>query len=253
MTEEQPKDAVGEQDDLDNVELHSSLGGYIDEPEPEQVEEVPEPTSEQVEPEVTEHAEESAAPQRTLEEVEREAQAFYRKSQEEKRKRQELERQIRQQQAEPKADFFDDPDKRMAQETTAVQNSMLDRMVAMSEAQARNRHADYAEKEAFFVENLQDQGVAAYNSADPGEFLYQAAKKAMVAKELGDIGSIEALRDKIRAEEKARLDAEINKRVEAKLAEAAGIPPLAGDTAGKMQGTVKPDDLDLSLEQILGR
>jgi len=226
---------TGEQkDDL----LPPEQGEDLTEPpaaeEQEKVEKVPEPTSEQV----------------TLDSLQKQVAAFQRKAEDETRKRQDLQRQM--QKPVEKADLFEDPDKRLSQEIGGATNAMLDRMVAMSEAQAKNRHDDYSAKEEFFMANMSDQAAAAYNSVDPGEFVYQAASKAMLAAELGNEGGLDALRDKIRAEVRLEQADEIKKQVEARLSDAAKIPGMAGDNTGKaVRSAAVP--IDQPLDEILKR
>lgn len=218
-------------------DLLEEKGEEVPEPpaaeEQEQVEEVPEPTAEQV----------------TLDDLQKQVTAFQRKAEDETRKRQDIQRRM--EQPAEKADLFEEPDKRLSQEIGSATHTMLDRMVAMSEAQAKNRHEDYAEKEEFFMANMTDQASAAYNSPDPGEFVYQAAAKAMMSAEIGNIGGIDALKDKLRAEIRAENDAEIKKQVEARLADAAKIPGMAGDNSGKR--VTKVADTEPSLDEIIKR
>lgn len=181
--------------------------------------------------------------------------AFKQTALDERSKRQNLETTIQANQAPAeKADLFEDPDKRLQQELDPIEQRFNNRLIAMSEAQAKGRHEDFDEKyQAFATVAQSDPGLVAkaIGSVDPGEFVYQEGKRLMLTQELGD-GGLETMRDKIRAEEAAKLEETIKTRVKEQLDKIGKLPPSSADLTGK-NTRQKPIDTDLSLTDILKR
>lgn len=181
--------------------------------------------------------------------------AFKQTALDERTKRQNLETAIQTNQTPvEKADLFEDPDKRLRQELDPVEQRFNNRLIAMSEAQARGRHEDFDEKyQAFAAATQADPTLVAkaMGAVDPGEFVFQEGKRQMLNAELGN-GGLETLREKIRAEEASKIEETINKRVEEKLKAVNALPPSAGDFTGK-NNRQQPIDTDLSLTDILKR
>ena len=150
----------------------------------------------------------------TGEDLQKQLDAFKAQALDERGKRQRLEESIRAgQKPVEKADLFEDPDTRLNQELDPIRNEFNNRLIAMSESQAKARHSDFDQKyEAFVAATQSDPTLInqAMGAVDPGEFVYRAGEKQMLNQELGD-GGLEGLRDKIRAEEKAKLDDLIRK------------------------------------------
>jgi hypothetical protein len=192
----------------------------------------------------------------TVEDLQKQVAAFQTKAEDEKRKRQALEQSLTPQpQAEEKADLFEDPDKRISQELSPVVDNMTNRFLTLSESNARRHYGTekFNEAQEAFISAAQSNPAlvqAAVSAADPGEYQYQEGLKILTQRQLGEDGGIEALTEKIRAEEQAKLDAKIKEGVEAKLKEIKGLPPNAGQFTGKnnQQPTV---DTNMSLSDIL--
>jgi hypothetical protein len=188
---------------------------------------------------------------------EAEARAFKKMALDERQKRQDLESQGQTTALQPeKADLFENPDERLAQEINPVIDAMTNRFLTLSESNARRFHgADkFNEAQEAFLETAKQNPAlaqAAINSADPGEFQFQEGQKILTAKQLGETGGLDKMREQIRAEEKAKLNDLVKQGVEAKLKEIGKLPPNAQTFTGKnnRQPVV---DTDMSLTDILG-
>lgn len=181
--------------------------------------------------------------------------AFLTAAQEERRKRQALEQQLaalQQQAPQEKKTFWDDPEAALqhfeAQTTKAVLQTRLD----TSEAIARTRYKDFDENVAEFgqlmqsVPGVKEQWLAA---PDPAEFAYQIGKRQ---KEFKSIGNIEEYRQRVAAEERAKLETEFKAREESRSKLAADLPGSLSDARGN-GSTVRPVFTGPTpLDQILG-
>lgn len=173
----------------------------------------------------------------------------------EKGKRQALENPQNQKPVE-KADLFENPDERLAQETEPIRTEFSNKFLMLAESQARGRHG--AEKfgkaqDAFLGAAKLNPGLvsAAINAADPGEYQYVEGNKILLGEELGS-GGLAEIQVKADAKATAGIEAEVTKRVEAKLEAISKLPPGSVDFNGKTQ-VAADEDLDESLTGILGR
>lgn len=173
----------------------------------------------------------------------------------ERQKRQELERQlaeIRQAQA-PQAPAYDeDPQaafNALRNEVSAVvTNARLD----LSEDLARERHPDFDEKFAVFESLVRENPNLLHDvtrSVNPAERMYTIAANHQ---KLQQAGSLDALKESMRAELRAEIEAEIKAREEADAKKRAALPNTLSDTTS----TGKPAEESFSgptpLNSILG-
>lgn len=156
----------------------------------------------------------------------------------ERQKRQELERQIaelRQSQA-PQPPAFDvDPhaafDALRNEVSTVVTNARLD----LSEDLARERHPDFDEKFAIFEQMVQENPhvlTEISRASNPAERMYTIASNHQ---KLQQAGSLDALKEQMRAELRAEIEAELKAREDADAKKRAALPTTLSDTtsAGK--------------------
>ena len=180
----------------------------------------------------------------------------------ERRKRQEAENRARQyeemlNQQKEKPDFWADPDAAIDQRLQAISSQFDNRFLNMSEQWARQRHEDFEDISSVFFDEMVQENPAlasqAKNAPDPYEWIYQTASKYRMMKE---VGSLDKLREKIRAEERARVEAEIRAdekaRIEAEInrkSELTGTLSNAPATGGNKTPRVGRE----SLHDVLGR
>ena len=164
--------------------------------------------------------------------------AFLRGLEEERRKRQDLERQLNElrkpQDAGEKKTFWDDPEghfknfeQRLAQRETALS-------LRVSENIARSKYTDFDGAIEVFAEILKTPagpGVHAQFLAaqDPAEFAYRLGKQT---RELREVGSVEAMREKIAKEERAKLEAEFKKKQSDLAKQREELTPTLSDVKG---------------------
>lgn len=138
----------------------------------------------------------------------------------ERRRRQELEAALHQKQEEEKPFLGEEYEQRFQETETKFRNELIRQKLDMSEAFAREKHADFDEKLEVFA-SLVQENPALYQQmvqqSNPAEFAYKAASAQQKLKEMGDPTEYEQkLRQQITAEleEKynAKLDAETKKR-----------------------------------------
>jgi hypothetical protein len=151
----------------------------------------------------------------------------------ERRKRQAYEREVSelreqlakvQAPAKPDADIWTDPEayvsaaeKRAIAAAEARMSDMVGHIQAnVSEQFARRQYPDYDAKRAAFTQRLESDPVikAEFNrhiaeGGDLGEFVYSTATKLQ---QFAEVGNIDAYRQKVEAEVRARLEAEYAKR-----------------------------------------
>ena len=202
-----------------------------------------------------------AEPEQPKHEESPEVAAFKTKALDEKRKRQSLEEQNRalleqlQQIQQPKeeVDYWDDPEKaldmRVNSEVERVSQAFNQKFNALAEDMTKSKYQDYDDVADYFLEVLAPQNPGLVEQArgqvNPYEFIYKTTK---AQKELAEVGDIDALKAKLRAE----VLAEIKVSGEAEAKKLAEIP---GSLAGQ-RGTAAPTGAELgsdSLEDILGR
>lgn len=163
----------------------------------------------------------------------------------ERSKRQEIEArwQAQAQAAQPKPDFYADPENYVH---AVTRQNAISMSVAMAEAQ----YPDFRERLAVFMEEAQKNPVLAAQAeahAHPALFAYQQAKRIEEFRSMQDVDAYKArLRTEIEAEVKARLEAE-----QAALHKTrAAIPPDLTVVRGSKQADAPTDE---SIRSILGR
>ena len=156
----------------------------------------------------------------------------------ERQKRQELERQlaeIRQAQAPQPPAYDEDPhaafDALRNEVSTVVTNARLD----LSEDLARERHADFDEKFALFEQMVQDNPHLLSEigrATNPAERMYTIAANHQ---KLQQAGSLDALKEQMRAELRAEIEADMKAKEDADAKKRAALPNTLSDTtsAGK--------------------
>lgn len=156
---------------------------------------------------------------------------------------------------EPKPEFdWTDPDGyvekkvRAAIEADRAERWKLD--LEESTRELRAQHEDYPDAEAAFLEASRSNPVLVEQfrrARNPAKFAYDAGKTYLQVK---DVGSLDDLRERIRTEERAKIEAEL-KAKSAELA-AAAIPTSNAGARGSGAGTA-PAIEPKSLKDILGR
>ncbi len=202
------------------------------------------PKKEEVKEEVKEVKEEKKETKPPEQEMTAKERAAFAAAADERRKRQDLERRLAELEKKPATvetpkEFWDDPEgkfktfEQKQQETVLeARRIALETRIQTSELLARRAYKDYDEKVEAFKEivsstpGLAQQWLAA---PDPAEFAYQTAKNHMAIKELG---SIDALREKIRQEEREKLQLELKEKVARETAERARLPQSLSDVKG---------------------
>jgi len=148
---------------------------------------------------------------------------------EERQKRQELQRQLeyfrgqseayskvapQQQPAQPQADpndmFFENPSAFVQQQ---IQSAVMQDRLNRSVEAAKGQYQDYGAMESIFIEQARSDPTLAQkmiNHPSPAHYAYQWAKNFNVARQYG--GSIESMRERIAAEERAKIEQEMKQR-----------------------------------------
>ena len=167
-------------------------------------------TTETVENDKTEET--KAAPpaenkvQEQIDDLKGQVKAFQTKAQDEVRKRQAIEQKVE------SPDAYVEPDKAIRHAVDEVRGEMVGAFRNMQEQNARANHNDYDEKFAVF-EKLAADNPALLNQLasefDPAEFVYQAATQH---EKLETVGDLDAYAEKIRAEERTKVLAEIESK-----------------------------------------
>lgn len=157
-----------------------------------------------------------------------------------------------QQQPEQNPDFFDDPDKALQSLEQRFENRIRTERINMSEHNARRRYADFDNKVETFME-LANQNPVLWQqmseSPDPADFAYKQADQHA---KMQQFGSIDKFEEKVRAEERAKVEAAIKSEYEAKLKELSSIPESLSE-ARAAGGNSSPPVTNEALEDILGR
>lgn len=166
--------------------------------------------------------------------------AFLRAAEEERRKRQELERRLADLEK-PKTEtekktFWDDPEGHLKGWEQALEQKFTQREMNVklqtAEAIARTKYKDFdANIEVFAgllqtTPGLREQWLA---SPDPAEFAYRAGQGNRM---LSEAGSIDALREKIEKETRAKLEAEFKAKNEQLEKQRAALPGSLSDVRG---------------------
>lgn len=184
-----------------------------------------------------------------LEDAAKREKAFQAKAQDEVRKRQALERQAE------KADAYTEPDKAIQQAVDEARNETWSAIRLMQENNVRASHEDYDEKFTLFEKMAADNPALltqANNEFDPARFIYQTASNHKQLEDMGDLGTFE---ERVRAEERTKVLAELETKQKEKAEQAItdAIPTTlsgataAGGTGGKVYSGQTP------LNKILGK
>ena len=177
-------------------------------PETDTGEPVPE-----VDPEAAPPAEETKPEVKSEDTLQKQLRASIAQANDERGKRQALQGQLEQfkaqQQQVEKPDAFVNPDEAIDYGVNAVSAAFNDRLLNLSESQARGRHDDFdAMKETFFNEVVVQNpvlGQQAMQAPDPYEFVYQQAK---THNEFSGISSMDEYKVKVETEMRVKLEAE---------------------------------------------
>lgn len=156
----------------------------------------------------------------------------------ERRKRQELEARLaalEKPKEEPKQ-FWDDPEAALNDIKKEISSVALNTRLNTAETIARSKYQDFDEKVAVFAEIMQ-QNPSIHsqwlNSPDPAEFAYKLAKNHQ---DIQQLGSIDAMRQKIEQDTEARVRAKIEAEYKAKMEEdaktRAALPRSLSDVRG---------------------
>ena len=196
------------------------------------------PKEPEVKEEVKPEVKAEVKPEVKKEELTDKERGFLRGLEEERRKRQELERRIAEMQTKQpegeKKTFWDDPEghfktfeQRLAQRETALS-------LKVSETIARSKYTDFDGAIEVFADILKTPagpGVHAQFLAaqDPAEFAYRLGKQT---KELREVGSVEAMREKIAKEERIKLEAEFKKKQADLVKQREELTPTLSDVKG---------------------
>ncbi|MEW7987899.1 MAG: hypothetical protein AB2799_19100 [Candidatus Thiodiazotropha sp.] len=187
----------------------------------------------------------------TVEELQNEVRGLSQGIADERRKRQALEHQLNnspEAKTQQEEAFWADPtgnvsslvDKKLQENTVNVTDAVLEKVMP-----------DYAEMRNYYLEKSQQNPSLlknAGNQPNPALYIYEAAKQMKQIEEFGDIESW-------RANEKAKMEQEVNKRVQDEvkkaLDEQSKLPGSAGNLRAA-QGSSAPPFRELSLSEILG-
>ena len=232
-------------------DLEQALNGTV-----EEVEEVA-PEAEAVVEAVAE--EETEVAETTGEEVtappaDNEVAAFKAKAIDETRKRQELQQQLdainSQREAQPKPDFWENPDEVISQITKDFDSRLQAQSTNLSVEMMRSMHTDYDEKETLFVDMAHQNPTLIMQmnqSGNPAKFAYDHVNSQQRLAEMQDPN----YRDKLRAELRAEIEAEKNSEIEKKILQASELPgSLANDRAAGGNTSVATASPDL--EKLIG-
>lgn len=167
------------------------------------------------------------------------------------RVRQKLREPEQPRQEQPKPDFWEDPDRALKTVEQGVDEKLTRFKLDWSEQAARNRYQDFDEKEQIFSQMVQENPALVHqmiSQVDPAEFVYRTAKTHQKLQQIGDIDGFEA---KIRADERAKLEATYNAKIEAEIQKRLNIPKSLSNA--RATGGNANVNVNESLEDILGR
>ncbi len=184
-----------------------------------------------------------AAPQPAQQLTEKER-AFLAAAHDERRKRQELERQIQALQAakpaapaEPAKQFWEDPEGTLANFEKKMEGVITNTRLSTAEAIARSKYSDFDDAVSEFAEvmkttpGLYQQWLS---TSDPAEFAYRTG---LNHRQLREVGSIDALRQKITQEVRAQIEGELKAKEEALKKERDALPGSLSDVHSVAQKT----------------
>lgn len=183
--------------------------------------------------------------------------AFLAKANDEKAKRQALEKELESQKAQPQEpekvpDPVEDPEgyaKYLDNKNAANQWAMR---VSISQEMMREKHADYDEKEAAFLELAKENPALTgqlQSSSNPAKFVYDMAVKHERMAQFDNFDTaVKTQVDKEVAEARKQIEAELRKEYDAKLKK-ADLPPSGAKGSLGSDDTIPGEE---SLTDILG-
>jgi len=201
---------------------------------------------EQVDEEVAadETVEEVAAPTAETQDASKEANAFKAMALDERAKRQALQSQLDNLQKPVETpDAFVNPDEAIAHGDNNIRYEFNERLLNMSEAQAKLRHEDFEDMKTVFFDEMAasnpDLMTQANAQPDPYEFVYQQAK---THNEFKGVNSVDDLKAKIEVELRAKLEAEYAEKANAATEKAISnaLPQSLSNTTAK-GGNTQPE------------
>lgn len=149
--------------------------------------------------------------------------------------RQELQKKEAPAEKEPAAFDWKDPDKTIENLEQNIDQKVQTKFLNMSQAQCQARHEDFGEKYEVF-KNMATENPAVLQSMlsapDPAQYAYDLAKQKMFTDEVGQDPA--AYREKIAAEERAKLEVEFKQKKSAKNTTIADLPPSAAGMTDKV-------------------
>lgn len=147
-------------------------------------------------------------------------------------------------------DAYLEPDKAIEHATAKIRAEMRLERINQSEARAKSKYADYDAKFEVFQELVAKQPhllVELQNDYDPAEFVYQTVGKYKKMQEIESVGDLSAFEQKIRAEERARVEAEMKSKGVKVPPDLSVVRSAGGDPVDVIA------DGDDGLEQLLNR
>ena len=144
--------------------------------------------------------------QQQIDDLKGQVKAFQRKAEDEVRKRQTIEQKVE------SPDAYVEPDKAILHAVDEVRGEMVGAFRMMQENNARANHDDYDEKFEVFEKMAADNPALLNqlaNEFDPAEFVY---KTVIQHEKLETVGDLDAYAEKIRAEERTKVLAEIESK-----------------------------------------
>ena len=152
-----------------------------------------------------------------------------------------------------KPDALLDPEGAMAHMQTEMDQKLFNNRADTSEMIHRGLHEDFEEMKALFFEEIAPNNAVisqqALVEADPYGFIYKTATEHAKLKKYGDLDKMEA---GIRAEERAKVLAEVKAETDQKAETAAGIPSTLS-TARAAGNNAKPAFVRPSLGAIIDK
>ena len=169
-------------------------------------------------------------------------------AQEERRKRQEVERLLAEIRAgganaapapkpeEPKS-FWDDPEGKLTAMERSIEQRFVRSRLETSEFLARSKYPDYQEKLNAFIEMSRGNQPLYHQmlqASDPAEFVYRMAKNQ---KELSEVGSLDALKERIEKETRAKVETEVREKIKKEQDEAKAKADALPGSLSNVTGT----------------
>jgi hypothetical protein len=161
----------------------------------------------------------------------------------ERQKRQALERQIAAKPKEPTRFNWDNPEQTIEAIKAELRQENQTNLLNLSEANAQARHDDYDAKYQVFVGMAQENPAliqAMLQQPDPAEYAYQLASQRIFQNEVG--ADPQTYRDKLRAELRLEIEAEMKSAAQSRQDVAASLPPSAKSMTDRRTPVENIDD-----------